>query len=262
MQKVDVFLACAPKDFVKLPFVVASIVKHIPERGKIVICSPVCVPNDILGEIKDTVFYTFDDTTVLDCCDRSKWTYRPNWCFQQHLKLFQEVTDDWYITLDCDTIINREMRFFENEKPIWYKGRDQLHPPYFTFMGYMIDIGRLSGTSYIADMNLFYRPFIKEMLEKNQLTIQTFIEKSQKITNKYCYIAEPELYGNYCMRYHDGFYVEKQLKQGPILGKTQEGIFERKWSKEEVVQLISEMADKDYDTFSMHSWLDEGDQIK
>jgi uncharacterized FAD-dependent dehydrogenase len=152
------------------------------------------------------------------------------------------------------------MTFFEGDKPVCYKGFNQFHAPYFAFMGYMIDLGRISGTSFIADMNLFYRPIITEMLERSQFTIKSFIEKSQKITNKYCHIGEPELYGNYCMKYHGDMYVERFLKQRPFAGRTQEAVLGSVWNKEEIESMISTIASEDYDTFSFHSWLNEGDQ--
>ena len=114
IPKFDIFLACAPKDFLKVPYVVASISKYIQGYDNIFICSPVDIPFAIMSKIPVMV-YTYLDENVLPVVSRDGWAFRPNWCFQQHLKLFQNVTKEWYLTIDCDIIINRMLPFFEEE---------------------------------------------------------------------------------------------------------------------------------------------------
>jgi len=255
----DIFLACAPKDYNKLPHVVDSIVKNIEGYDNLILCSPTTIPPEILERIP-VMFYTFLDDAGLPGVDRSLWRHRPNWCFQQHLKLFQKVTRDWYLTFDCDTIVNRSMKFFENEKPMYWKGIDQFHRPYFKFMTDMLDLEKVEGTtSYIADMNLIYRPIIEEMLKRHNYTRESFIRKSQEITDKGCYIGEPELYGNYCAKHHPDMYVEKLLKQAHFEGRLQNDVNKQSWNEEEIKARIEENKSRDIDTFSIHSWLVEGD---
>ena len=83
----DIFLPCAPKDYNKLPYVVASIAKYVEGYNNIFICSPINIPHEILKKLS-TGCYIYLDRHILDV-DRSKWKHRSNWCYQQHLKLFQ-----------------------------------------------------------------------------------------------------------------------------------------------------------------------------
>lgn len=254
----DIFLACAPKDFNKLPFVINAAAKNIRKWDKIYICIPKKIPPEILNKItgKYTIVYDKDVLPI----DRKGWKFRPNWLFQQHLKLFQEVTQDWYLTLDCDTIINRPMDFYENGKPVYWKGQDQFYAPYFIFQALMIGLPKISDTSYIADMNFINRALINEMLDRNNYTRETFIAKSQEITTKYCHLGEPELYGSYCFKYYPDLYIEKFLKQKNCGGRPQKTENEFMWNESETIYRVREIAKEDYDTWVFHSWLDEGDQ--
>ena len=256
----DVFFACAPKDYNKLPFVVNTFAENVEGWDNIIICSPITISEDVLSKI-NVMHYTFLDENVLPGVDRNIWRFRKNWQFQQHLKLFQDVTSDWYLTFDCDTIVNRKLSFYDGEKPIYYQGMDQTFPPYFTHMGRMINLEKIKGSrSFVADMNFIYRPFIREMLERNSYTKESFIKKSQSITDKYCCMGEPELYGTYCFCYHPDFYVIKQLKQAPFQGRPHNGIGDVVWSEAEILENIEKHKSVDCDTFSLHSWFNEGDQ--
>lgn len=256
-QAYDIFLACAPKDFKKLPYVVKSIIDNVEGYDNIYICSPVEIPN-LIQACLPVMYYTYLDINMLPGTERDNCQYRPNWSFQQHLKLFQQVTQDWYATIDCDTIINRKFKFFEDDKPIYWKGNDQYFKPYFRHMKEMIGLDKIPGsTSYVADMNLIYRPLINEMLERKGYTIKSFIEKSQTINSTDCCIGEPELYGTYVHTYHPDMYIDKQLKQAPHIGKKQ---YEEKkdiWSDADIRSEIERNKNFDYHTFSLHSWLIE-----
>ena len=251
----DIFLACAPKDFNKLPFVIDAVVRNIKGYDDIYICSPKVIPSGILEKIKVDYKMVYDKDVLP--IDRQGWKYRPNWLFQQHLKLFQRVTSEWYLTLDCDTIINRPMTFFEGKKPVYWKGQNQFYGPYFIFQALMIGLPKISDTSFVADMNLIHRPLINEMLDKNDYTIDSFIAKSQKITDKYCHLGEPELYGSYCFKYYPDMYVERFLKQKSEGGRVQKTEDELLWNESETVYRIKEIKKLDYDTWAFHSWLEE-----
>lgn len=258
MPLFDIFLACAPKDYNKLPYVVESIAQNVSGFDSVFICAPTEIPHDIVGNIPIS-HYSVLDKDGLPGVNRDGWIYRPNWCFQQHLKLFQVLTREWYLTIDCDTIINRQMTFFEKDgRPIWWMGPDQMHAQYFKFQEKMIGVPRLAKRSFIADMNLFNRKIINEMLVRNDHNRVSFIEKSQEITSEECYLGEPELYGNYCTKHFSGMYSEKSLSVALFAGKFQNNVNDVVWSEEEMEDLIEEASRKPIDTFSFHSWLLEG----
>ena len=255
----DIFLACAPKDYNKLPFVVESIIKNIEGYDKIFVCAPEMPPSEIQDKLPNDCSFHLDNN-VLPGCDRSLWRFRPNWLFQQHLKLFQQVTQDWYLTLDCDTIINRPMKFFENVSPIYWKGWNQFHAPYFIHMAFMIGLPKIDRRSCIADMNFIYRPIVNNILERNEYTIESFIAKSQEVTTEFCHIGMPELYGNYCAKYYPDFYTERFLKQKVFNARKQHKINDLVWKEVEIKNIIEQAKKLDVDTLAIHSWLDEGDQ--
>lgn len=253
MTPFDIFLPCAPKDYNKLPYVIDAIVRNGEGFRDIWICAPI-IPDCLEKSptMPGSPFHFVKDNDALHC-DRSKWRYRPNWTFQQHLKLFQNVTSDWYVTVDCDTIINRPVKFWEGEKPVWYKGWSQVYQPYFDFNKKILDLDRIETRTFIADMNFFYRPFVLEMLARGGYTIESFITKSQEITDDKCHMAEPELYGQYCLRHHPDFYVFRDLKQ-TFQAKFQKECEGSVWSNADIEGLINHYRNADLDTFALHSW--------
>lgn len=261
MERFDIFLACSKKDFTKLPYVAQSIKDNIKGWNDVHICSPIPIPDEIGSRIPFSYNEHLDEN-VLFGVNRSGWKFRPNWTFQQNLKLFQSVTSNLYLTIDCDTIINRPLEMYLNGKPICYHGLEQIYPPYFVFNEKMIGISREWPRTFISDMNFIYREIVDEMLDRFGYSIHEFIQKSQSITDKDCCMAEPELYGNYVAKYWPYLYSHKELIQAPFKGKCISSIDETPWSIECIETMIEEMKQFPYDTFSIHSWLDEGDQIK
>lgn len=219
-------------------------------------CSPIEIPKWISQRIEYD-YQFFLDKDILPGIDREKWAFRPNWHFQQCAKLFQKVTIGWYLTWDCDTIALRKISFMEENKPIYYSGWEQLHEPYFEFQKEMIGIGRVAPFTFIADMNLIYRPYINEMVNKNGYTINSFIEKSQEIITNKLYMAEPELYGSYIWANHREEYLYKKLKQVPFEGRLHRGEKEFEWPEKDIEDKIDEYENGEYDTVAIHSWFIE-----
>lgn len=252
-QPFDVFLPCAEKDFPKLPYIIDSVQRDVQGYDNIVVCCPAEPPN--LGAKVELWL----DKEVLDI-DVNGWKFRPNWNYQQCLKLFQEVTSDWYLTVDCDTIINRPLSFWEDRHPVWYYGWPQENEPYFEFQRQMIGIGRVAGFSFISDMCLINRNIVCRMLQENGLTIDKFIAKSQLITNPTCYMAEPELYGSYCYVKEPWLYRWKKLRQSQAIGLEQRPGQDNVWTDDGIRARIDSMRNQDVDTFSMHSWFIESEE--
>lgn len=251
-MKFDIFITAAPKDYNKLPYVLSSIHQNIKGFDEIIICSPSEIDLDII-QIRDQ--------SILNI-DISKINYRSKWVYQQFLKLFQfETINDYYLTIDADTIINKPLEFFVNVKPIWYKGWDQNHQPYYNFNKQILGYERVVDHTFIADMNFFNRILIDEMLyslfndniifnsfgEIREHLINKFIEKSISVINDSCYLSEAELYGNYVFKEESNLYQIRQLKTNC------EGKF-GEWTKEEIEERINIMKNTDFDTFSLHSW--------
>jgi len=248
-KKIDVFIVCCKKDYLKLPYCVDSVRRNIKNIDEIHICSPEKI------EVEGTIWH--DEKDILHV-DKSRISHRPNWVYQQLLKLFQNVTKtEYYLTIDSDTIVNRPIEFFnENGNPIWYKGFPQNNYPYFRFMKEMFGLEKVVNFSFIADMNFFNKNLIAEMLNRYGHTIESFLEKLYNITkHDECYIGEPELYGNYVMKYHPELYEIRQLKMR-MYGKEVTDRNHVAWRDDEIRNGIEKLKAFDCDTFSMHSWTD------
>jgi len=258
MQNFDIFIPCAPKDHHKIPFVMASIQKHLTGYEKIFLVSPTRIDRRHLVGVP-IPYYEHTDQAVLNV-DRRLWKFRPNWCYQQHLKLFQELTSGWYLTLDSDVIFNRHIDFWNGDKPIWWVGAEQNYEPYFIFNQCMIGLPRIAPHTFIADFNLFNRQIIWEMLKNNDYDISSFCQKSQMITRKECCMAEPEIYGNYCHKYHPDMYEIRQLKTEGA-GRMQNLDTETQWDHGEIEAVVKQTLAKDVDTIHIHSWYNEGAKL-
>lgn len=246
----DIFLCCAKKDYVKLPYIVKAIENNVPDYENIYICTPT---NINIGIQKDNVFY-YLDKDILDV-DPLLWKYRPTWIYQQFLKLFQKVSkNDYYVTIDTDNLINRTLPFFSKEgKPIWYSSVPHNHLPYFRFQEKMLGFGRVFEHSFVADMNFFSKDKINEMLIRGGYTLETFILKSQEVIDNTCYPAEPEIYGGYMYKYHPDFYDFRKLKT-IVRGKHQENPLDTLYTNKEIEDIMENSKNLDYDVITLHSW--------
>lgn len=247
-QKFDVFLVCGTKDYVKLPYCVKAIRENIEGVDEIHLCTPSRI------DIDGTIWH--DEAEVLSI-DKSRISHRPNWIYQQMLKLFQNVTtNDYYMTVDADTIINKPLSMFtEDGHPIWYVGWPQNHNQYYVYNKEMFGYDRHVDHTFLADMNFFNKNIINDMLNEFGYTVDSFIEKSYDvIKHNTCYPSEADVYGNYFVKYHPDLYEIKSIttkmdgRQVSDLDDTQA------WSEDEIRAKIESMKNVDVNTFSMHSW--------
>lgn len=246
----DVFLVCAMKDVVKLPFVVKSVIRHVVNLNKIYICTP--KPIDKLDIDYPIEYYT--DKKVLNI-DPYMWKFRPNWIYQQMLKLFQNITEtNFYLTVDCDNIFVKDIRFFnEKNRPVWYKGWDQNNQQYYNFNSTMFNLNKTVNHTFIADMNFFNKTVIQYMLETHNMTVKSFLNKSFDITNITCHISEAELYGQFVSKYLPGMYEIKNLKQFNN-GKHNDNPNAVIWNKNEINETLNKYVSGDYDVIQFHTW--------
>lgn len=289
MELFDIFIPTVPKDFHKLKFLLQSIRENISGFDKIHISVP-----DVeqyynfyrmeFSPNKNSVYkrnpnyhggiHVHPEKNILDI-DISKFKYRPNWLYQMYLKMFQNVTEnDLFLTIDSDVIINRPVKLFSesiqhketldgvdiygisNKRLLWM-GWEQNHRPYFEFQEKMLNLPREYPHTFINDTNFMSKSIIKEMLERNSYTQESFIEKSFDVIHgphgTGCFPAEPEIWGQYAMKYHSDKYEPYQMKTIGI-GRPVSTIEEVAWSDADIEQQIEEMKTKDVDMFMLHSW--------
>ena len=252
-SKYDIFIPVAPKDYNKLKFLVRSIEENLKSWDHIYVTTP--TGEKILDHPKITYFY---DKEILNI-DPQRFNFRPGWLYQMYLKLFQNVTGDLFVTLDSDLIINRPLEMITPEgKLVWWRGWDQNHRPYFEFQERMLNLPREYPYTFINDMNFMSKRIIREMLTRNNFTRNSFIDKSFEIINHTCYPGEPEIYGQYVMKYYPDMYDVRQAKtlSNP---RSQNHIVDthaQVWSDEEIQIEIDKVKKQDVDMFMIHSWLD------
>ena len=149
----DIFIVSAEKDYNKLPYVIRAARENLRDfTGEMVVVTPTALPMSIEG------VRVLRHEEVLPI-DRTRFPHRPNWTFQQFLKLFQHVTtSDSYLVIDADIIINRPLSMLEGSTPLFYLGIDQLHPPYFDFMQKIVQLRRSYDYTFINEFMLMNRP--------------------------------------------------------------------------------------------------------
>jgi hypothetical protein len=222
---IDVFIPCHEKDQSKLRYCINSIRRNVIDKiGKIYICSPT-------GEIGYSKCISVKDSDVLPMPEIS---YRPNWQYQQLLKIFQKVTTDLYLVVDVDTMFIKPVKFFENNKPVFWITHPQDHKPYFEFAK-QIGVNKKLNDSFISDFMLFDRGLIRKMISDVDSFLDLF-----KLTSQDCHFSEFETYGNFAL---DNYFVKTTSKKQ--LAKHTD------WSESEIVEEIVNCKEN---TLSLHTW--------
>lgn len=246
---VDLFIPCAPKDYIKLPFVLQSVNDYLPDVQAVHVCTP--RPYGEIDEYRFPVTFHLDHDVLP--FDYTRFKYRPTWVYQQFLKLFQSVTQsEYYLVMDADKFINHRLPLFDNEQPIMYlPNHDQNHDFYFEYSQKMIGVGRVYPHSFLSEMTLYKQSIIDEMLKRSGLSVTGWLEKSVEIIDATVQPADAELYGNFVAATYPDLY------QYRILVDEQRGKYNGDWSMLDIVFYVDEMRHRsDIDILSAHSWHD------
>jgi len=244
----DLFIPVAPKDEIKLPFVIEYANKHLT-HNKIYVCSP----HNITNKITDSRIEYINDKDVINVEDKSFISFRPNWTYQQFLKLFFNFSEsDYYFALDADTILIKDLPLFENEHPIWYYGWEQNHFPYFLFNKKFFNLDKSLSHTGIGDLGLFNKRITKTFL--NYTGCQTAEELLKNIGNKtnvVFHFSEYETYANFTNTHYTGLYKFKHLEQENKGRDLNQG---ESWSIQDIKQTIDNYKNSNKSILSLHSW--------
>jgi len=245
----DVFICCHPKDRHKLPHVVRCIRKYVPQAQQIHVSMP--AHQQVLTEmpVLDGVRYHYDQE-VLDIPHECK--FRPNWVYQQMLKLFQRVTSDWYLVVDCDMFIVAPLVF---QKPTFLLWRDQHNTAYYEFSERMFGFGREYPHSFIADMMVFNRQYICEMVGLKFKDQDDFIREAYTVMDGRCQISEYECYGNFMAKYHPDDYDHVRVI-GEYCGRSKNDCNdEYEFSSKEIEKMVARAEASGLQLYAIHSWI-------
>ena len=110
----DLVVLCHPKDYVKLEFCISSCLRFSnPKPDGIYIVSP----DEIRSE---DIIHIHDDDAINIKKEDIKYR-RPNWIYQQLIKLCQDFTkNDHYLCVDSDLVFNRTI-FYLHENGLRFK---------------------------------------------------------------------------------------------------------------------------------------------
>jgi hypothetical protein len=236
----DLVVLCHPKDYVKLEFCISSCLKFSnPKPDGIYIVSP--------DEIRSEGITHIHDNDAISIKKENINYRRPNWIYQQLIKLCQDFTkNDHYLCVDSDLIFNRDFHLFDGEKAKFFiSDRDQKHDPYFSFMKMAYDLSRQVGFTFINDFMMFDKAICRQIVPD----IEQFLGLCNDNVSDECLLSEFELYGNYVTKHHPELYTFKNTKT-----QTNGRFAHQPWSKEEIINLLEANVDKDIDLFTIHSW--------
>jgi len=250
MPSVDLFIPAAPKDYIKLPFVLRSVAWNLNGIAQAHIVTP--TPIMINERYPFEIIYHLDHE-VLDF-DKTRFKFRPTWVYQQFLKLFQQVTADWYLVMDADRFINRPQDLFDGDHPIMFlRDRDENHAPYFEYNRAMLGIGKVYPHTFLSECTLYSRSQVEIMLLESGLTVDQWLMTSTAIITHDCCIADAELYGSYVFSRQPDLYRFRILRDH-MRGKYAD---QGEWTSGEIAAYVDEMSyHADVDFFTAHSWHD------
>jgi hypothetical protein len=134
------------------------------------------------------------ETNVLTV-DKSRLKHRPNWIYQMLLKIFQDVTiNDNFLVIESDCVILKDLKFFNEDKTIFYLGRDHYHQQYYNFNQKLLGIGREYNHSFISEFMMYDKKVVKELLNKtNCNTVKDFLELVYSYVDNDCYPSDYDL---------------------------------------------------------------------
>lgn len=283
----EVVIPAAAKDYNKVPYLLSTLhylspvpkAVHIIHDGGFVI-----EPNNrkFPISIAPSKVFSHHEKDVLDLDEKlAKHFRRPQWIYQQFLKLFQQVTKtDYYLIVDSDLMFNRDIRLFsDGNRPKFFLGNDQNHPPYFKYSQDMFGFGREHDYSFISEIMLMKKSVNHALLSEFHFHQQkTLTDPKQKRHHQERYVtlnldenaldesilelyeltcqgatdgwipADYELYGNFVHKVFPEKYVMEHIKT------SMRGLYSP-WSNEQLESYIEEMKGTDYDTFTAHTWI-------
>ncbi len=236
----DVVIPCAKKDYCKIKYCVDSLKFLNPAPTTVFIVSPtkINIPNTTWIDEKNAINISVEDINYR----------RPNWIYQQILKLCQNFTLDNYLCIDSDLVFKRKIDLFHEETGNPYfliSNHKQNHQPYFDFMKKVFGLEKYVDYSFISDITMFNRFYLKEFIKDESW----LLEMCNMHLSEDCLIGEPEIYGNYLAKYYPFSFHTKDIKVS-MYGKYMPELY----SDPEINAIINYEKKIDSDIISMHSW--------
>lgn len=244
IENFDILIVCHQKDFQKLSMVISSVKSNVVGFDKIHIISN----GKLLSDDPQLVIHNERDILNVDL---SEIKYRPTWIYQQLLKLLQTVTKQWYLVIDADTIITRQISPIENgNAKFYFNQNNQNYKPYFDFSE-KLKVPKSEDNTFISEIMLFNRDYVKELFSMNELnTTEDILKFIYENVDESSQLSEYELYGNFIEKYHPNEYEDKYIQSWGF----GEGSHDETFWDEQRMKVIYEVYGKRYDVMSFHSY--------
>ena len=269
-ELIDAFIPASVKDVPVLNICIPSLIKNIPQLNNIYISMP-SRPNIEDTQINGHKIFFYNDFDVLDIKDNlTKIKFRPNWIYQQLLKMFQPVTTtkNWLV-FDADCVLMKQLDLVDVDNKISVfrklKYNDESGFNRFIYKATNGDLGidvknrRYSYTQYIVDFQLFNKQYINELIQKYFDTVDNFIKFVVDNTyyagssNTAIFLSEYELYGKFVEKYHKNEINITEIKQIEFSSQQMKSQNIAGYDNQFIANMINEYDSSEYDVIKFQT---------
>ncbi len=203
----DCFICCAQKDELMLNVCIDSLKNMTNFKGTVYVCS-----NFEVGKKLPGVVYIRDEEIDLMGKHLKALRYGKGWLKQQLLKLLQPFTNDLFLVIDADTIINKPISIGYGEFLISI----EIEYPVFRKVIEHMGLDPAPNVNYISEIMLFDRKIINEMISNMFGDTKGLIEFVERETSDYWVFSEFETYGHYFAKYYSHLHAIRKINSFQI----------------------------------------------
>ncbi len=189
----DCFICCAKKDEPVLNLCIDSLKNITNFTGTVYVCSNF----DVREKLPGVVYIRDEDIHLPGPCVKVL-RYGKGWLKQQLFKLLQPFTDNVFLVIDADTILNKPLTIRYGEFLISVG----IEYPVFRKVIEHMGLDPAPGINYISEIMLFDRRIIQELISTLFGSTQGLIEFVERETSDYWVFSEFETYGHYVAKYY------------------------------------------------------------
>jgi hypothetical protein len=174
VEQFEAVLVVAGEDLNKLNIVCNNLLKNSTPSKISIITNDVekakaIINNQLKIEIIDekSILKPFNLDKLSDY-DITGFPKRYFWYYQQFLKMAYSYycENQYYLIWDADTVLTRNISFFEENIPIYTQGKEPLHPEYKNTFINLFSKPYLSSHSFIAQHMIIDKDIMQEIIKK------------------------------------------------------------------------------------------------
>jgi hypothetical protein len=240
----DLLILADEKDYNKVPLCVQQCKQHLkPKPSNIHIVTPTVLPNQPINTI------SYLDSGVIDIKKEDINYKQPGWILKQLINLFQNITSEFYLSVDADLFFLRDIELFDQqESPKLFINKEQeRHAPYFILMNKIYGFEKFCGVSFISDFMMFNKPACRKFFGNSP---KEFLNKINPLLHDGALLADYEWYGNFLYHKHPDWYLLQDVKS-KLLGQF------GPYTVEQLNNIVYSDLFLDYDMVAAHSWNDK-----